>query len=195
MRLGFPKTIGEEKTMHFKFHIHIDDQEYLAFNRFHMFRSPYGKKQIVKIRWCFAAVFGALAFVSLIQQQFSFASWIGFFLYLLFGGLFQLLLKPIYMWSIKKHINALKKMGKPGYSPVSGIEFYDDYFIETTETNKTQQTYASLERVSVVDDQVIYLHPNSMLVYILPIRCFESKAQCEEFLAFMKTKCDKIERY
>ncbi len=181
--------------MHFKFHIHISDQDYLAYNNFHMFQSPYGKKQISKMRWVFTAIFGILSLLLLIREQFSFAAWVGSLVYVLFLGVFQVLLKPSYSWTIKQQIKSLKKTGKLGYAPVAGMEFYDEYLIEITETQKTQQTYSSLERVSVVGDQVIYIHTNSVGAYIMPTGCFESPAQREEFLAFMKTKCDKIERY
>ena len=82
-----------------------------------------------------------------------------------------------------------------GYSPVSDMEFYDESFIETTPENKTEQKYSAIERISVITDKVIYIHINTVMAYILPIYCFESKEQYAEFLEFIKTKCKNIDVY
>ena len=69
------------------------------------------------------------------------------------------------------------------YSPSSVIEFYEDVFIETTPDNKTEQKYSAIERISVVDNKVVYIHVNNIMSYILPFSCFESKEQYNEFFA------------
>ena len=82
-----------------------------------------------------------------------------------------------------------------GYSPSSVIEFYEDSFVETTPDNKTEQRYASIERISIVDNKMIYIHVNNIMAYILPLSCFETKEQYDEFFEFIKTKCFNIDIY
>ena len=72
------------------------------------------------------------------------------------------------------------------YSPSSVIDFYEDRFIETTAENKTEQLYSSVERISVIENRIIYL---------IPVASFESTSQYDEFLDFMKTKCSTIHIY
>ena len=82
-----------------------------------------------------------------------------------------------------------------GYSPVSEIEFYDESFVEITPDNKTEQKYSAIERVSVVTDKVVYIHVNNVMSYILPLSCFESKEQYNNFLYFVRSKCANIDVY
>ena len=67
--------------------------------------------------------------------------------------------------------------------------------METTPDNKTEQKYSVIERISVVDNKVVYIHVNNIMSYILPFSCFESKEQYNEFFEFIKTKCSNIDIY
>ena len=82
-----------------------------------------------------------------------------------------------------------------GYSPVSEIEFYDESFVEITPDSKTEQKYSAIERVSVITDKVVYIHVNNVMSYILPLSCFESKEQYNNFLDFVRSKCANIDVY
>lgn len=81
------------------------------------------------------------------------------------------------------------------YSPTAQMKFYEDDFIEITPTNKIEQTYSAIERISVIRDQVLYIHVNNITAYILPRTCFDSQEQYDEFFAFIKTKCANIDVY
>ena len=98
-------------------------------------------------------------------------------------------------WILKSNIKSLKAKGKMGYSPVSEIEFYDESFVEITPDNKTEQKYSAIERVSVITDKVVYIHVNNVMSYILPLSCFESKEQYNNFLDFVRSKCANIDVY
>ena len=82
-----------------------------------------------------------------------------------------------------------------GYSPVSEMEFYDESFVEITPDNKTERKYSAIERVSVITDKVVYIHVNNVMSYILPLSCFESKEQYNNFLDFVRSKCANIDVY
>ena len=181
--------------MHFKFHIHLNDTDYLNYNIFWMLKSPYGKKQMLKFRISIAILFAVISFLSLFGGGFSAVAWIGIIPYAILLVLFELLLNPFFVWVLKSNIKSLKSKGKMGYSPVSEIEFYDESFIEITPDNKSEQKYSAVERVSVIEDKVIYIHVNNVMSYILPLPCFDSKEQYNAFLDFIRTKCANIERY
>ena len=82
-----------------------------------------------------------------------------------------------------------------GYSPEAVMEFNEENFIETTPENKTEQKYLAIERISIVENKTVYIHTNNVMAYIIPISCFESKEQYDEFIAFLKTKCKNIDVY
>ena len=136
-----------------------------------------------------------LFLLSLFGGEFSAAAWIGIIPYAILLVLFELLLNPLLCWILKSNIKSLKSKGKMGYSPVSEIEFYDESFVEITPDNKTEQKYSAIERVSVITDKVVYIHVNNVMSYILPLSCFESKEQYNNFLDFMRSKCANIDVY
>ena len=181
--------------MSFKFHINLNDKDYLDYNIFWMTKSPYGKKQMMDFRVLIAILFSAISFFSLFGGGFSADAWLGIIPYALVLILFELLLNPFFAWILKGNIKSLKSKGKMGYSPVSEMEFYDESFIEITPDNKSEQKYSAVERVSVIADKVIYIHTNNVMSYILPLCCFKSKEQYKDFLDFITTKCSNIDTY
>ena len=181
--------------MKFQFNVNINEEDYLDYNKFWMLRSHYGKKQMSTFRIIIAVIIGLIIFISLYGGNFTFDSFIGIIPMAILLVLYELLLSPLFVLFLKCHLKSLKKKGKMGYSPSSVVEFYEDVFIETTPENKTEQKYLSIERVSVVDNKVVYIHVNNIMSYILPFSCFESNEQYNEFLEFIKTKCSNIDVY
>ena len=82
-----------------------------------------------------------------------------------------------------------------GYSPESVLEFYDDCFVETMPDGKIEQKYSAIERVSIVDNKMIYIHVSNVMGYMLPMACFESIEQYAKFFDFIRTKCANIDVY
>ena len=99
------------------------------------------------------------------------------------------------MGQLLKHQKILQNSGvKCGVIGTLGV-YYEDVFIETTPDNRTEQKYSAIERISVVDNKVVYIHVNNIMSYILPFSCFESNEQYNEFFKFIKTKCSNIDIY
>ena len=181
--------------MYFKFNVNLTDKDYLDYNTFWMIKSPYGKKQMLKIRILITICIAIFALGFFLGEKNTVNAWIGIIPYFLLLGLFQLLLNPTMGWILKENIKSLKKQGKMGYSPNSEMEFFDDGFTETTPQNKTEQKYASIERISVVKGKIIYIHVNNVMSYLLPVSCFDSKEQYDAFLNLIKTKCSIVDIY
>ena len=181
--------------MKFQFNVNTNDQDYLDYNKFWMLRSHYGKKQMTAYRISFAIIIGVYILFSLYGGNFTLDSFIGIIPMAILLIIFELLLSPLFVLFLKCYLKSLKKKGKMGYSPSSVIEFYEDVFIETTPDNKTERKYSAIERVSIVDNKVVYIHVNNIMSYILPFYCFESSEQYNEFFEFIKTKCSNIDIY
>jgi hypothetical protein len=181
--------------MRFNFYINLNDKDYFDYNIFWIIKSPYGKKQMLKFRILIAILFASVSFLSLFGGGFSAEAWIGVIPYAVLLVLFELLLNPFFIWILKSNLKSLKSKGKMGYSPVSEMEFYDESFIEITSDNKSEQKYSAVERVSVITDKVIYIHVNNVMSYILPLSCFESREQYNDFIDFVRTKCTNIDLY
>lgn len=181
--------------MNFKININLNDTDYINYNTFVLIKSPYGKKKILKMRISAMIIFLSISFFFLFIGAFSTNALLSALPSVIFLILYELFLNPILALSIKNNIKSDKSSGKTAYSPVSEIEFYNDKFIESTHYNKTEEKYSVIERVSVITENVIYIHVNSVMSYILPYNCFESKEQYNNFLDFIKTKCENIDTY
>ena len=181
--------------MKFQFNVNTTDKDYFDYNKFWMLRSHYGKKQMMGFRIVIAVIFGVYIFISLYGGNFTVDSFISVIPMAILLIIFELLFSSLFILFLKGHLKSLKKKGKMGYSPSSVIEFYEDSFVETTPDNKTEQRYASIERISIVDNKMIYIHVNNIMAYMLPLSCFETKEQYYEFFEFIKTKSANIDIY
>ncbi len=179
----------------FKFDVNTTDKDYLDYNVFWMTRSHYGKKQITNLRIFIAVLIAIYIAIMLFGGGFASGTFLSSLpLVMIFGFMFIFMTK-FFKWTVKASVKSLKKKGKMGYSSIAVIEFLDDVFIETTPENKTEQKYSSIERISLVDNKMIYIHVNNIMAYIIPFSCFESAEQYESFLSFIKTKCANIDIY
>ena len=181
--------------MNYRFNVTITDQDYLDYNTFWMLRSPYGKKQMKSFRIVITVFWVIASLVTLFMDGFSIVSVFGLIPFVIVFFLIQILFPIFFSWALKLQIKSLKKSGKMGYSPESTIEFYEDRLVETAPDNKTELKYSAVERISVVDHKMIYIHVNNIMSYILPISCFESVEQYDSFLEFIRTKCANIDIY
>ncbi len=182
--------------MKFQFNVNLSEQDYLDFNLFLNLKSYYGKGQMKTIRILLAIMCVFMIGVFLILGGFS---GIARVLFLVLGIIVlvfsQLFLEKTFARALKKQMRNLKKRGKMAYSPESVLEFYEDVLVETTPENRNEQKYSSIERISIVDNKVIYIHISNLAAYLLPVSCFESKEQFDGFLYFIKTKCETFDTY
>ena len=181
--------------MFFHFDVRLTEQDYLDFNCFWMLKSPYGKKQTKQIRWMLVIVSVLLLAVTWLGNGTLTDKIIETVGFLVICALLQLFFNKLYGWLLKGTIKSLKKTGKTGYSPVSELEFTDEEIIETTPNNKMEVKYSAVERVSIIENQVIYIHINNVMAYILPMVSFQSKEEYENFIGFLTEKGLIINKY
>ena len=181
--------------MNFTFQVHLDDNDYLEFNKFHNFRSPYGKKIMQTLRIIIGAIFFIAIAWYLFASEDRFSGILTAVVLAVMLVLFQAFFKPIFLSSIKRTIARQKKNEKPGYSPISELEFNENFLVEATDDQCTKRKYSTVERVCIVDGSYIYLYISTVAALILPIRSFKSEAQYNEFLEFIKTVCMITEFY
>ncbi len=191
----FSKNNIEVCSMIFRFNVCVSDQDYLDYNLFWLMKSPYGKKQRRIFRLTTTILTAVIVLISLFGGGFTLDNLISILPVLIIFVLANVFLKGFFKLSFKGQIANQKKSGKLGYSPESVLEFYDDSFIEITATNKTEQKYAAIERISIVDSKMIYIHVNNLMAYMLPFASFETKTQCDEFIEFIKAKCSNVDFY
>ncbi len=178
-----------------KFQVHLSENDYFEFNKFHNLQSHYGASVIKKTRIVIAIIFGAAILLSFLSSGFTADGFLYAGIYLALLILFQVFLKKFFIETVKANIKHLKKQGKLAYHEYSEIEFLERSFIETTPDNKTEQSYASIERISVVEGRYVFIHPNNITAYILPASSFRNQAEYDEFLKFVPSICANVDFY
>lgn len=186
--LSYWRAKGENM---FKFNVTMNDDDYLEYNKFHMFVSPYGRKSMVRAYILIAVIIAVFALISLFKGGFTLSAFKGIIPLIILLALYLIFYKSILTFFLKGQLKSYKKSGKMGYSPISELSFYEDRFEEITETNKTEQLYSSIERISIVDKKYIYIHVNSIMAYIIPFSSFNSRTEYEEFMEFFKNYLHK----
>lgn len=181
--------------MLYRVEVNMTEQDYIDYNKFHLLKSHYGKKQIKNLRILICVLLGIPTLMALIGGRFNKESIISVLPFIILFVIFQAGLLPFLGFSLKGTVLSLKKSGKMAFSPHSVIEFFEESFCETTEDNKTEHKYTAIERISVVNGKIIYIHINNVMAYIVPVNSFETGEQYSSFLAFLKSKCSDIDFY
>ena len=178
-----------------KYEIHLTDEDYLEFNKFHAIRSPYGKKTVRNCRILIACIFALAIVATLLSGGFTLDSVFRSIPYAVLLLLFEIFLKAFLIATVKSTVKQLKKKGKMAYTPHSTLEFKESSFIESCDEHVTEQSYASVERISVIKEKYVYLHTNNLAGFIVPSSAFSCKAEYEAFIAFLPTICPTIDHY
>lgn len=179
--------------MNFKFNIILTDEDYYAFNDFCAFRSPHGKKQILGYRIFLTILIVLIYGIYLLSSNYSVGDFLMIIPLTVVLVVLQITFKPLCRALTKNHVRTLEKKGKKLYSPMAEMEFFDDMFVEATPDIRSEIKYSLVERVSVILDNVIYIHVNQATAFIIPMSAFESKAQCGEFIEFLRLKIQKVD--
>ena len=181
--------------MKFKFDVALNDNDYLELNVFWMTKSVYGKKTSLVIKLLVFLMGAMVILLGFLNEGITVGSVFATSLFAILIFLIICFYDKYMRLIVKWQITMLKGKGKLGYTPQSVIEFFDESFIESTPDSKREERYSSVERISVVGEKAIYIHLNSVGAYLLPYSCFESKEQYEEFIDFLKTKCNSVDCY
>lgn len=170
----------------FKFDVNITEQDYNKFILFHSVESKYAKRAIRFARiWAFIAFLIMSAIVILNNREVGWGLLLAVIPIAVILFLLSLLIKPF-----NKLGNRLK--GRKYYSPVSTVEFNDDYISETTPETKLRFKYPAMDSAYVVSNDVVYIYRNYRQAFIIPRASFESQEQWDSFMEFIKGKIKDV---
>lgn len=181
--------------MKYQLNISLTEEDYLSFNYFQSLESQQAQKTVKKSRGFFIAFMVALmAFMLFVVGWDSFTA-----TYIVLLGIctivYSFFFKKLVRRNIKMQVKHLKKTGKLPFDTQASIEFYEDKLAEATPYKRTEQSYASLERVCLLADRYIFLYTSSVGAYILPIAQIKAQVDYEDFWRFLCLKCKNIEQY
>lgn len=177
--------------MLYKFECRTTDKDYYEFNKYHTTNSPDVKKSRFIGKLYLPAIFFIMFIYYIIRGYDLYTISFALILFTIVSIIWIFSLKPLSLFFLKLHIKFMKKNGKLPYSDQATLEFFDDYFIETTENTKTEVKYDAVFKVRVNEPKAIYIYQNAVLAYILPFDVFNSITERDKFIEFIELKTNK----
>ena len=174
----------------YQFKNSVTEDDYLAFNEYHLLHSAQGKKAVNMFR-ILTPILSLLAivifWVANVSQELLVAEIIALSLVSIIMAFYS---KKMLLKTIKNNLKRLKKDGKLPFSKETTIIFDEERIHEKSIEAESSILYTSIEKIGE-GDQAIYIYFSALQAFILPYRSFESDEQKNEFLSFLNTKCQK----
>jgi hypothetical protein len=180
--------------MLYGFDVSINERDYFEFNKFHILKSPYGKKNKIAVNAAIGAFALAAILLLILTLGFSVEAIIAAIPIILVSLMLMISYPYIVVGVLKLYAVTSKKRPKNAYASRSRIEFFDDFFSEETDIGRTETKYFALDCVSATDT-AIYLHLDASTACILPLTLFNSREELDGFVDFLKTKNNRVTVY
>lgn len=177
--------------MQFRFDVFLTDEDYLDLNDFMLLNNEKNDNTYKRLRIFTIITFLVVAAVGV----FNTGSVLFPAMLLPFGIACVVFVKPFCIMVTKRQIRENLKKDKKLYSPQSIIEFYDEWFSESTPEDMSHYKYSAVERICVSEKGAVYLFINQIRAYIIPRQAFHSADEFNCFMNFMHTKCADIKFY
>lgn len=168
----------------YHFRYTLDEQDYFAFNKYHLFNSPTNKKNLLANRLVVPIMFVLCGlFIGTIVKE----PFLSYYFYIAFGIVaicWLIFFKTIMKKQIKRNMKRMKKRGKLPYQRDITISFEDDVIVEITENGESKVKYSALERV-ITTEKAIYIYINAMQAILLPCAVFSDEKERDDFIVFI----------
>jgi len=174
--------------MLYTFNFNINETDYLEFAKFHHGNSLDSRKRILLSKLAVPAVF-------IIWIALQFATNRDPFIILAMGIVFAIfsivwiffLSKHLLLMSMKSSIKNMKKEGSEPFARNIRLEIDEENIYQYTEKSETKVKYSQIEKIAQ-GQYAIYVYTSALQAFIIPYRIFESEAQRNEFLNFIKNR-------
>ena len=170
----------------YRFKFEVTEADYWEFNRFHVLTAMKTQKSHKVLRflfWLLGLILMLLIFLQIYQGNVQALT--VFFCVLMF--LYAIFYTQTLLWTAKLNIRALKKQGKLPYEPQAELIFDEAAFTEITPEAEAKTKYSKLIRIEE-GRNAVYLFTDVIRAELIPFSAFESDAQKQAFLAFIKSK-------
>lgn len=173
-----------------KLTVHIDEEDYIRYNIYHIFHSDAGRKAILKGRCLGFAISALVLFVMFVVGA---DKWL-MVTEAVFLSIFSVVVFVTYpSWvkkKVRKQIVNMKKEGALPYVSDSTLEFRDDEIYEIRPDGVQHRPYSSFIGVEE-SEEYIYIRKGAQEVIIVPEKYLTMPR--EEFLAFLKDRIPAAE--
>ena len=177
--------------MNFSFDVKFGDEEYLEFNKYHLFYGKPNRNVLKKRRIIFLVATLIYAFLTVLCLKYKLTSYcVACIIVTVIFLLECIFAKQRLVGMLKRTLKRMKKHGKLPYTAESTVEFYDDKLISRSKNKTTETPYTEVENVCDNTNHAIYIYTDVQTATIIPYKCFRDDSEREDFLNFIKQKAN-----
>lgn len=174
----------------YEFKVKLNDDDYIAFNQYHLLHSPTGKKTLISCR-LILPVLSFLYIVIFIAAGSDFQLILFQVILMSILSIFWLVFSTkIYFKAMRRGINKMKKEGRLPYDKESILKFDDENYYDITPNTENKTNYSMIEKIAVTE-KAIYIYVSSMQASIIPVATFSDEIEKQKFLEFISLKAKK----
>lgn len=171
----------------FVFQYSLTENDYVAFNEYHMAYSPATKINRWVLRLMGPILFLLLFFIMyIIIDDPVLVAVEGVVLPLIFSVLWMVFYRKIIQLQIRGQVKRLAKAGKMPFNREITLHFDENAFIAISPDTETKSSYTIIERI--ITGKYIYIYIGSMQAYIIPAYVFQNEEHWSAFFMFLQTK-------
>ena len=178
--------------MLYRINTKLSNEDYLDFNLFVNFRTPYGKKQFAKSRLLLTIIPLWVWLLGGIMIRFEYIDWFSLVVDIVLSVIVFFVTKPFMRFVVKRNCKRMIKKTKAPFTPEATMEFYDDYFVEESPEAKTEVKYTSITQVYLVNSKMIYMFNSAVGAYIIPVSAFATTEEYNGFMNFISMKTTPV---
>ena len=181
----------EQGTM--KFHITLNDEDFIACLICHYLNNPVNKPNFMMGFWKSTAISMAVILGLYLFMEYNTLTLVAILAaFLLFDAALLIYNVVSYPNNVRKnmkiYIENMKNEGKLPYEPDCTVEFLEDEIRETSPSGVRSKKYSDIPRI-LRDDEHIFVMFGAMEAGMLPLRCLEGKEN--ELVEFLNGKLQK----
>jgi len=175
----------------YRFVCEMNDDDYIEFNKYHVFKHPEGKKRYILNMLYLPILLAAVLVFYVLRGKESLFLLVNFVLFAVVSAVWALSYKPLIMRAFKKSVKKMKENGNLPFTASAVMEFYDEFLTEITENTRTEFKYAAVYKVCDNVPFGIYIYQNAVEAFIVPNSAFKDSEERKEFIEFIIEKTNK----
>lgn len=179
--------------MLYRINTKLSNDDYLDFNLFVNFCTPYGKKQFLKSRLLLTAIPLWVWVLGVLLSHFENIDFIALVVDILLSVIVFFTTKPFMRFVTKMNCKKMMNKTKVPFTPEATMEFYNDYFVEESAESRTEVKYTAITQVYLVNSKMIYMFNSAVGGYLIPVSAFATAEEYNGFMNFIVTKTKPVE--
>lgn len=175
-----------------KYHIELDDEDYIEFNTFLTYNTKAGQAAITRGRFLGLAISALVMLILFVAQADKFLIIVEACMLAVFSIAVYVLYPKSVKKMLRKRIMKMKEEGKLAYVPESDLDFREDEIFEVRPDGERHIKYDSVMSVEETE-QYVYVRLGVQEALVLPKRCLGNSAG--DLVEFLKTKVQTVVKH